>query len=214
MFENRQEAGEILSQKLLKFKGMIAQACVKDALVLAIPRGGVVVGKALSSKLNLHLDVLVVRKIGAPGQPELAIGAVGPEETVVLDGKVIKDLEVEEEYIQKEVEIKEQEVKERIEKYRVGKSPLELEGKSVILVDDGVATGATVEAAIKYLRGKKVKKLVLAVPVAPKSLAKKLKRLVDEILVLEARDDFFAVGDFYRDFFQVTDEEVIQLLQR
>lgn len=198
----------MLFKKLLEYQGNCS------AVVLAIPRGGVVVGKVIAERLKIPLDIIVVKKIGAPNEPELAIGAVGPEETVVLDGKVIKDLEVEEEYIQKEVEIKEQEVRERIEKYRVGKSPLELEGKSVILVDDGVATGATVEAAIKYLRGKKVKKLVLAVPVAPKSLAKKLKRLVDEILVLEARDDFFAVGDFYRDFFQVTDEEVIQLLQR
>lgn len=208
MFESRFEAGAILSRRLVGFRG------IKDALVLAIPRGGVVVGRVVSSKLNLHLSVLVVRKIGAPNQPELAIGAVGPEGTVVLDEGVIKDLEVRKEYIEKEIEIKKLEVKERIEKYRVDKLPPELGGKSVILVDDGIATGATVEAAIKYLRGKKVNKLVLAVPVAPNSLVDKLKKLVDEIIVLEARDDFFAVGDFYRDFSQVTDEEVIQLLQK
>ena len=207
MFKDRLNAGEALSRRLFPYKGR------RGFLILAIPRGGVIVGKALSSELDLHLDVLVVRKVGAPGQPELAIGAVGPEETIVLDEKVIKDLDVEEEYIQKETEIKEREVKERIEKYRAGKTPLKLEGKSVILVDDGVATGATVEAAIKYLRGKRVEKLILAVPVAPKCLVKNLKKLVDEMLILEARDDFFAVGDFYKDFSQVTDEEVIQLLQ-
>lgn len=207
MFEKRLEAGEVLSQKLLKYKG------VEGVLVLAIPRGGVVVGKAISSKLNLHLDVLIVRKIGAPSQPELAVGAVGSGEEIVLDEKMINDLDVEEEYIQKEIEIKKHEVEEGIKKFRAEKPSLELQGKQIILVDDGIATGATVEAAIKYLRHKKVKKLVLAVPVAPNNLVRKLKKLVDEILVLAAEDDFFAVGDFYRDFSQVTDEEVIQLLQ-
>ncbi|MCX6706003.1 MAG: phosphoribosyltransferase family protein [Candidatus Woesebacteria bacterium] len=177
MFESRLEAGGILFQKLLKFKGMIAQACVEDALVLAIPRGGVVVGKVISNALHIPLGVIYAKKIPTPDQPELAAGA----------------------YIAKSK--------------KFGKTP-DVKGKIIILVDDGVATGATVEAAIKYLRGKKVKKLVLAVPVAPKSLVKKLKKLVDEILVLETRDDFFAVGDFYKDFSQVTDEEVIQLLQR
>jgi len=207
VFEKRLEAGEVLSQKLLKYKG------VEGVLVLAIPRGGVVVGKAISSKLNLHLDVLIVRKIGAPSQPELAVGAVGSGEEIVLDEKMINDLDVEEEYIQKEIEIKKHEVEEGIKKFRAEKPSLELQGKQIILVDDGIATGATVEAAIKYLRHKKVKKLVLAVPVAPNNLVRKLKKLVDEILVLAAEDDFFAVGDFYRDFSQVTDEEVIQLLQ-
>ena len=176
MFESRREAGEVLSQKLLKLKGLPAQAGIENTLVLAVPRGGVVVGKVIADTLGIPLGVVCAKKIPTPGQPELAAGA-----HIVRNKKF-------------------------------GKTP-DVEGKTVILVDDGIATGATVEAAIKYLRGKKVKKLVLAVPVAPKSLVKKLKKLVDEILVLETRDDFFAVGDFYKDFSQVTDEEVIQLLQ-
>lgn len=171
MFENRQKAGEVISQKLQKFKG------IRNALVLAVPRGGVVIGRAVSDALGIPLGVIYAKKIPTPGQSELAMGA-----------RIVK-------------------------RKRFGKMP-KVKDKTVILVDDGIATGATVEAAIKYLRGKKVKKIVLAVPVAPKSLVKKLKNLVDETHVLDAQDNFFAVGDFYRDFSQVVDEEVIQLLQR
>ncbi len=188
MFENRFTAGCLLAQKLLSYKDR------KDFLVLGVPRGGVIVAYALSSKLNLYLDIIVARKLGAPNQPELAIGAVGPEGTVVLDRKLINDLEVEEEYINKLTKEKKKEVKERIKMYRNGKPKLNLKGKSVILVDDGIATGATVEVVIKYLKSKFIKSLTLAVPVAPKDTINKLRKLVDKIVVLEEKDNFFAVG--------------------
>ena len=169
MFENRQEAGEILSQKLLKFKG------IKNALVLAIPRGGVVIGKAVSDALGIPLGVVYAKKIPTPGQPELAAGA-------------------------------------RIARTKkFGKTP-DVKDKSVILVDDGIATGATIETAIKYLRKKKVGKITLAVPVAPKETVEKFKHLADKLIILETPIYFGAVGEFYRDFPQVSDEEVIQLL--
>lgn len=176
MFENRREAGEILSQKLLKFKGMIAQACVKNALVLAIPRGGVVIGRVLADTLGVSLGVIYAKKIPTPGQPELAAGAY------IARGK------------------------------KFGKTP-DVRGKTVILTDDGIATGATIETAIKYLKKKRVGKIILAVPVAPKEAVEKLKRRVDRLIILETPDYFGAVGEFFRDFPQVGDEEVVRLLK-
>ena len=176
MFENRQEAGGILSQKLLKFKGIIAQACVKNALVLAIPRGGVVIGKIVSDALRIPLGVVYAKKIPTPGQPELAAGAH------IARSK------------------------------KFGKTP-NVKDKNIILVDDGIATGATIETAIKYLRKKKVKKIILAVPVAPKEAVEQLKRRVDKLIILETPAYFGAVGEFYHDFPQVTDEEAIELLK-
>lgn len=169
MFTNRTEAGILLVKKLQKYKSF------KDGLVLAIPRGGVVIGKAVSDALGISLGVVYAKKIPTPGQPELAAGA-----------RII-----------------------RTKKF--GKTP-EVKGKSVILVDDGIATGETVKAAIKYLRKKKAKKIILAMPVAPKDTLKSLKRLVDEVIVLETPVYFGAVGEFYRDFPQVSDKEVLQCL--
>ena len=170
MFENRQEAGEALSQKLLKFKG------IKDAVVLAIPRGGVVIGKIIADTLGMPLGMVYAKKIPTPGQPELAAGA----------------------YI------------DRSKKF--GKTP-DVKDKTVILTDDGIATGATIETAIKYLKKKRVGKITLAVPVAPRDTVKKLKHLVDKLIILETPAHFGAVGEFYRDFPQVTDEEVEQLVR-
>lgn len=169
MFANRTEAGILLVAKLQKYTGR------KKVLVLAIPRGGVVVGKVVSEALKVPFGVVYAKKIPTPGQPELAKGA-----RIVRTSKF-------------------------------GKTP-EVKGKEVILVDDGVATGETVKAAIKYLKNKKAKKIILAVPVAPKDTSKKLKKLVDKLIVLETPVFFSAVGEFYRDFPQVTDEEVIKLL--
>ena len=170
MFENRTKAGELLSQKLLKFKG------IKDAFVLAIPRGGVVVGKVVSDTLGIPLGIVYAKKIPTPGQPELAAGAH------ITKGK------------------------------KFGKTP-DVKDKNAILVDDGIATGATIRAAIKYLGAKKVKKIILAAPVAPKDTVEELKPLVDKIVVLYTPDDFSSVGQFYRYFPQITDEEVVSLLK-
>lgn len=205
MFLDREEAGKYLAHKLHFLQG-------KDTIILAIPRGGVLVGKAVANELDLPLDVLVTRKLGAPHQPELAIGAVGPDKTIILDRDLIRDLEVDPDYLAEEKDRQLKIVKERTIKYNLGKPTLPLRLKTVILVDDGIATGATVEAAIKYLRTKNPKEIVLAVPVAPKSAISQFEKLADKLIVLEAPEDFRAVGDYYESFPQVTDEEVIQLL--
>lgn len=207
MFEDRKQAGNILSRKLYFLKGK------KSLLCLGIPRGGVVIASVISKKLSIPLGVVVTKKIGAPNQPELAIGAVGPEATLVLDKKLIAELGVEKEWLEKEVKSKRQEVKEREKKFRKGREPLEIEGKTILLIDDGIATGSTVEVAIKYLKKVGAKKLILAVPLASRDAADRFRKLVHKSVFLETPDNFYAVGQFYKDFPQVMDEEVIQLLQ-
>lgn len=207
MLKNREEAGRLLAEKLVDYKD-------KDGvLVLGIPRGGIPVASELSNKLNLPLDIVVTRKLGAPGQEELAIGAIGPEGVSVFDEDLITRLQVSEEYkksvIQKEME----EMEERIKKFRGEREIPNFKDKTVILVDDGIATGATVEAAIKYLKKKEVEKIILAVPVAPLENVDELKRLVDEFVAISIPEEFYAVGQFYKDFPQTKDEEVVRLLQ-
>lgn len=211
MYTNREEAALRLAQKLSSYGGR------RDVLVLGIPRGGAVTGYTVAQMLKVPLDVIVTRKIGAPNQPELAIGAVGPDGTVILDDKLIAELGVEKSWLTKSVREKRKEIRERIKRFR-GSQKYDLKGKVVILVDDGIATGATVEAAIKYLtlrqaQGGGPKKIVLAVPVAPKDTARRLGSLADKSVFLETPENFYAVGQFYEDFPQVTDEEVVQLLQ-
>lgn len=205
MFENRGQAGEALAKKLQAFKG-------KKALVLVIPRGGVVVGAAVAKALKAPLNALITRKIGAPGNPELAIGAVGPDKVRVINWELVSQLQVDNDYLSAATEKKTEEIRERQEKY--GQKGLEVSGKTVILVDDGIATGATTEAAILWLKARKAGKIILAVPVAPPEVTKKFKILVDKLVVLETPAFFGAVGQFYKDFPQVTDSEVIELLKK
>ena len=168
------------------------------------------VAKTIKDMLNIPLALVLTRKIGAPGQSELAIGAVASGGIVVRDEKLISDLSVSEKYINKEIKKEKKVIAGRLKKY--GKSTVSLRGKRAILVDDGIATGATVKAAIGYLREQKVKKVILAVPVAPKDTVEELKPLVDKVIVLDTPDDFSSVGQFYRYFPQVTDEEVVNLI--
>ena len=205
LFLDREQAGRLLAQKLSSYKG-------ENTLVLGIPRGGVPVARAISDKLGLDLDIIITKKIGAPGQKELAIGAVGPGERV-LNRELVEKLGVEKKYIEKETTNKQQEIKEKENKFREGKVRIEVSGKTAILVDDGIATGATVEVAIKHLRDRGVKKIILAVPVAPRETIERFKKFVDKLVVLETPFDFRAVGQFYQNFPQVTDEEVLQLLK-
>lgn len=207
MFENREQSGELLSGKLKEFKGK------KDVIVLGLARGGVVVAKVLSKVLKLRLDVLVVKKIGAPQNPELAIGAVGPKNTVFWAEDLIKkmDITADERHVIKK--LKEKERKEQ-EKTLRGSKLLEILDKTVILVDDGVATGASVLAAQKYLKKEGTKRVVLAVPVIAKDTLKDIKKYFDDVVTLKIKSNFYAVGQFYEYFPQVTNEEVISLIRR
>lgn len=206
IFANRVDAGKRLAERLEEYRS-------PETIVLAIPRGGVVVGYEVARALDAPFDVTVPRKIGAPGQPELAIGAVG-DDVVVLDQSAISYLHVGEEYLRDEITRQKAEIERRMRLYRGEKPYPDLAGKTVILVDDGMATGATTLAAARAVRERNPGKLVLAVPVAPPESVAKLRPEVDEIVVLETPEPFFAVGAWYAVFDQTTDEEVIDLLSR
>ncbi|MDP3998875.1 MAG: phosphoribosyltransferase family protein, partial [bacterium] len=168
MFKNRQEAGQLLAQKLKKFKG-------QEAVVLGLARGGVVVAKEVANILNAPLDALVVKKIGAPGNPELAIGAVGPKRVTYWDDALCQRLGISEYIRNQELGVRNQEREDR-EKLLRGKKPyLKLKGKTVVLVDDGIATGATTLAAISWIKSQNPGRVILAVPVAPADTVEKLK---------------------------------------
>lgn len=200
IFKDRISAGKILAERL---KDTTAD------LVLGIPRGGVVVAAEIAKKLKLPLDIIATRKIGAPGQTELALGAVDTDGEVVLDESLIHQFQISNFKYQIEKEWKE--LKRREDLYRTGKKLLEIRRKTIILVDDGIATGATTLAAIKYLK-RHGAKVILAVPVASKEAVDKIIRELGEVLVLETPENFAAVGQFYQNFLPVSDEEVIQLL--
>lgn len=214
MFIDRQEAGKKLAGKLIE---ELKEDGLKDfnpqsAIILAIPRGGIIVGKELSQKLSLPLDVLVTKKIPAPDNPELAIGAVGERGVLFLDEDLCQKLCVTEVYKKKIIEEKTQELKSKINFFRLGRPSLDLKGKTVVLTDDGVATGATMLTAIKVAKKFKPKQVFLAVPVIALDTLKKLKKEVDKVYFLWAQEIFFAVGEFYRNFDQVSDQEVQKIL--
>jgi len=208
IFRDRQDAGIQLADRLKGYKHS------GEAIVLALPRGGVVTGFEIAKVLDLPMDVLIVRKIGFPGQSEFGIGAVSETGTVVLNSAIISSYGVEDEYIQLEVARQKEEVERRLRIYRKGKRILDLEGKKIILVDDGVATGATLKAAISALKKEKIKGLIAAIPVSPPETAEELKGMVDEFICLNTPADFMAVGNYYDDFQQVPDEIVVEILEK
>jgi putative phosphoribosyl transferase len=206
MFSDRRDAGVQLTSRLKEYKDQTG------VLVLALPRGGVATGHEIARFLNVPLDIVIVRKIGFPGQPELAIGAVSETGTVVLNESIISTYGVPKDYIEREIFRQKEEISRRTKLYRKGKRLPSLEGKTIILVDDGVATGATMKAAITTMREEKLKKLIVALPVAPPDVADELEQMVDTFICIETPFDFMAVGAYYHDFTQVSDEEVIELL--
>jgi len=208
MFRNRTEAGIRLGEKLGKYRDR------RDVIVLALPRGGVVTGFEVARLLNVPLDVLIVRKIGFPGQEELAAGAVSETGSVVLNRDIVAMGGLSEEFLQREIDRQKQEIDRRVALYRGGGRLAGLAGRTVILVDDGVATGATVKAAVAALKQENAARLVLALPVAPPDTVNVLRAMVDELVCLETPQYFMAVGAHYQDFTQVADEEVVKLLQR
>jgi putative phosphoribosyl transferase len=207
MFKDRRDAGIQLAQRMKDYKDQT------DLLVLALPRGGVVTGDEIARFLNVPLDIIIVRKIGYPGQPEFGIGAISETGTIVLNESIISSYGVPKDYIERAIARQKEEISYRVAIYRRGKTLSNLEGKTIILVDDGVATGSTMKAAITTLMEEKIKKLILAIPVAPPSIVDMLEQMVDECVCIDTPFDFMTVGAHYRDFSQVSDAEVVELLQ-
>lgn len=206
-FVDRVDAGKLLASMMADFKG-------KDAIVLAIPRGGVVVGYQIATALGLPLDVIIAHKIGAPGNPELAIGAVAEDGTIFLDSNLAAYTGADETFIKQESEGQKTEIQRRLKTYRQN-SPPSLVGKEVIIVDDGIATGATMKAALASAKNRGAKTVTVAVPVGPPSTIEELKkRGSDRVVCLYTPEWFQAIGQFYNDFDQTSDEEVIKLLRQ
>ncbi|MFH2136640.1 MAG: phosphoribosyltransferase [Patescibacteria group bacterium] len=206
LFKNRLEAGEKLAVALDKFKN------AKNAIILALPRGGVVVGFEVAQKLNLPLDIIVPRKIGAPANPEFAIGAITEQGVGVFDEMTVGAYGIAESYLQNEIKKEKAEAERRLKLYRGSRPPLDLKNKTAILVDDGLATGLTMRAAIKSVKRMGAEKIIVAIPVTSPEAVELVQKEVDEIIYLEAPAFFGAVGSFYEEFRQTTDEEVIDLL--
>jgi putative phosphoribosyl transferase len=205
LFADRVEAGKRLASALKVLVG-------KDAIVLAIPRGGVVVGYEVAETLALLLDVIIPRKIGAPGNPELAIGAMTEDGTVLLDAKLVEYLHVSENYIKKESASQKLEIQRRLKLYRGDVPYPSLENREVILIDDGIATGSTMKAALVSVRKRGAKTVVVAIPVGPPSTIAELEKEADHVVCLHTPEAFYAIGQFYEDFAQTRDEEVTRLL--
>lgn len=206
VFRDREEAGEVLAAALT---GRFERERV---VVLAIPRGGVVVAVPVARSLGASLDVVIPHKLGAPGNPELAIGAIAPG-VRVLDDRLIRVLGVPSAYVQQEVEAQEAEIERRTQLYREGRAAPMLEGATAIVVDDGVATGATAIAALRWARGQGTARVVLAAPVGPAATVRHLAQECDDVVLVETPRTFSAVGEWYRRFDQVTDREVLAALR-
>jgi putative phosphoribosyl transferase len=206
-FRDRQDAGRQLAQRLAGWRD-------DDVVVLGLPRGGVPVAFEVAKALDAPLDVIIVRKLGVPVQPELGMGALGEDGVRVLNSEIMDIARVSDRELE-EVERKERaEVARRSQQFRGERPRVPLEGRSVIIVDDGIATGSTARAACAVARAHGAKQVVLATPVAPPTAVAELQGCADEIVVLETPDRFFAIGQWYGDFTQTPDNEVTELLQR
>lgn len=208
LFKNREDAGRRLAKRLSECRN-------EDPVVLALPRGGVPVGYEISRSLGAPLDIFVARKLGAPGQPEFGIGAVAQGGVRVLNEDAVQTLGIPEEYIERMAEEETAEIERRLALLRgEGRPEPEVGGRTAILVDDGLATGVTARAAVEALRRRSPERLILAVPVCAAQTAETLRSEVDELICLEAPADLMAIGLWYQDFYQVPDEEVVELLER
>ena len=205
-FHDRREAGRLLAKELDSLRGD------KNVIVLGIPRGGVVVAYEVAQALGAPLDIYITRKIGAPYNPELAIGAVAGDGTLILDRSLMAHVGASETYVQQETEEQRKEIARRLAAYRGKRPGLEVKDKVVVLVDDGVATGSTVLAALRALRQRQPKQLILAIPVAPADTVATLEKEADRVVCLHAPVTFWAVGAFYEVFEQTSDAEVVRLL--
>ena len=207
-FADRQDAGRQLAEALADYREQ------NDTIVLGLPRGGVITASEVAKALKLPLDIVVPRKIGFPGNPELAIGAVTEDGEEILHEEMLKHYDIDEAYLRGEVDKERAEAKRRLKAYRGDKKPLVLQGKTAIVVDDGVATGATMMAALTSCRAKQAAAIIAAVPVIATDTISKLEALSDKVIWLHAPLFFGSVGSFYTDFPQTTDDEVIEQLKR
>ncbi len=207
LFKDRKEAGKKLATKLKRFSE-------KEVIVLAIPRGGVVVGYEIAKEIHASLDIVVPRKLRAPNQPELAIGAITEDGTVILEEEIVNSLNVSNDYIKMESQRQKSEIDRRVRAYKGAEKIPDLTGLHVIVVDDGVATGATMKAALASVRKRGAKSVILAIPVASSRALKMLEKEADETICLFTPQPFFAIGQFYRHFEQTSDEEVKELLKK
>ena len=205
-FEDRKEAGRLLAAALKGFRG-------KDKLVLGIPRGGMVVAGEIAGALNSGLDIVLSRKLGCPGNPELAIGSVGEDGRLFLNQDLAFRVGADETYIETEKARQLSEIKKRVQLFRQFKAKVPLEGKTVIVTDDGVATGSTMQAALWASGRENPKRLIAAVPVGAGESVRFLADYADEVIVLRLPGDLQAIGQFYRHFDQTSDEEVLEILK-
>ncbi|MFI5459191.1 MAG: phosphoribosyltransferase [Isosphaerales bacterium] len=207
-FANRAEAGRILAEKLTAYAGRTG------VIVLGLPRGGVPVAYEVARALGAPLDVFLVRKLGAPGQEELAMGAIASGDVVVINDEVVEALKISPQTVKAEVDHERRELARREAIYRGGRPPLDVKGKTVILIDDGLATGSTMRAAVAALRRQEPARIVVAVPIGASSTRDEFQTIADECICAIAPEHFRAVGLWYDDFAQTDDIEVCDLLTR
>lgn len=204
IFKDRVDAGRQLARALISYKG-------QDVVVYALPRGGVVLGAEIARLLEAPLDLIVVRKVGHPLSPEYAVAAVAEDGHMAMNRLVVSSIDKEQ--FNESVRLERQEARRRRELYTCGRSPIAATDKIAIIVDDGLATGLTMFAAVQEARHSRPGKIIVAVPVAPPQTVQELKEIVDEVVTLQVTADFGAIGSFYLHFDQVSDEEVIDLMK-
>lgn len=207
MYQDRVQAGRELADRLAGY-------ALEEPILLAVPRGGVLVAGPVAEVLGLPIHILITRKIGHPQNEEVAIGAVMPDGSAVLDDFMIKHTEVNDQYIREIIQSETEEIKRRMLLYAGSSQPAEVGGKTAVIIDDGIATGYTIKAAIKWLKRLEPKQIVVAVPVAPPEVVGELKAMVNEVVCPLQPEPFWAVGQFYEHFPQNTDEEVIAILKK
>jgi putative phosphoribosyl transferase len=206
-FRDREEAGRLLAEQLREYAG-------EAPLVLALPRGGVAVGYEIARALDAPLDVMMVRKLGVPWHPELGMGALAEGGAVYINREVLQEAELEPDELRTVIAEEARELERRVRRYRGGRPLPELKGRTVILVDDGLATGGTARAAVRALRGFGAGRIILAVPVAASETAEQLREEVDTLVCVQEPVNLWAIGTWYEDFHQMSDEEVLVLLDQ
>lgn len=207
MFKDRRDAGRQLASRLARYAAL-------EPLVVGLPRGGVLVAAVVADRLGAVLDIVVVRKIGCPWQPELGIGAIAEGGVRVLNDALVEELGILPDELEAATARERAELARRVQRYRRDRRAVPANGRVVILVDDGLATGSTARAAIEAVRRRGARRVVLAVPVAPQATVAAMRDVADEVVVVETPPRFSSIGEFYEDFAQTSDEEVVSLLEK